>query len=97
MKSKIITSLAISLSYFSLSMLYFFGGWFIESFSESITGQSIEMFITFPAMIVFGFGFSEGALTAYFVGFIIFLVIWGAVLILIQMISEIKTAWKRSN
>jgi len=74
-KRILLISFCTASSYFGLSLIYFFSG-LTNAITDNQFRESIEILITFPALIIFGVGFGEGGDAALISGIIVFLIIW---------------------
>lgn len=72
MKKNLIISFCIALIYFVISLGYFFGGYFSGTPGSIL--ESLESVVIFPAVIIFGAGFTGG--NVYTTGILILLIIW---------------------
>lgn len=97
-KKKIIRiSIIIAVSYFCLSLIYSFGGPF-GPISDSGPGIAIEAFITFPALIVFIFGYGGGSFVAFLAAVVVLGLIWMVALALtIAIISGKESLYPDSD
>lgn len=73
LKKMLTISFLIAFSYLLFSLLYFFDG-LQNPMSANPLREVIETFIVFPAIIIFGVGFSGGSI--YLIGFLALIGLW---------------------
>lgn len=87
-KKIVFISFIKSLSYFSFSLIYFFGALF-DFPTDSLIGKTLENIISFPSFVIFVYGYGGGDDGAFIAGLITFLVIWTVFIGITYIISWI--------